>query len=106
LHEKINPENERDPSPKGVAVSFFKKKQPMTQTNVQTIPLRSFTTDQVADLLQVSVKTVHNYNTRGKRLANDLYVKLPKNGTRVQKQDLINFINQFKKNEEIHSPQG
>jgi hypothetical protein len=66
---------------------------------VKTIPLETFTPDQVADLLGVSVATVHNYHRRGKRLSNDLYIKLKKEGTRVKKTDLITFINNFTKDE-------
>lgn len=74
---------------------------------VKTIPLESFTPDQVADLLGVSVATVHNYHRRGKRLSNDLYIRLKKSGTRVKKNDLVHFMTKFNpEDEEIHIPQG
>jgi predicted transcriptional regulator len=87
-----------------VAGSFITKKQTAMHSPIiiKTIPLQSFTPDQVADLLGVSVATVHNYHRKGKRLSNDLYVKLKKEGTRVKKTDLVTFINNFNKDEEIH----
>lgn len=56
------------------------------------IPFETFTIDQVADILEKSVVTIYNYNKRGKRITNDIYIKLPKSGSRIHKSDLILFI--------------
>lgn len=56
------------------------------------IPFETFTIDQVADILEKSVVTIYNYNKRGKRITNDIYIRLEKKGSRIRKDDLILFI--------------
>lgn len=66
------------------------------QTDIQSLPLSGFTRWQVAEILGVSIATVNLYTTRGKRISNDLYIKLPKAGSRYEKHDLIAFMDKLK----------
>lgn len=63
--------------------------------NIESIPVDMFTRWQVAEMLGVSLATVNLYTTRGKRITNDLYIKLNKTGCRYRKEDLQDFINKI-----------
>lgn len=61
------------------------------------IPISSFTAVQVGELLGVSTATIYNYKKIGKRVSNDLYIKLKDTGSKILKNDIIDFINAIKK---------
>jgi predicted transcriptional regulator len=60
-------------------------------TNHISIPVTRFTRWQVAEILGVSLATVNLYTKRGKRISNDLFVKLNKSGNQYTLDDIKAF---------------
>lgn len=56
-----------------------------------SIPVTRFTRWQVAEILGVSLATVNLYTNRGKKISNDLFVKLKKSGNKYTLDDIKAF---------------
>ena len=64
----------------------------ISSKEIAEIPISSFAVDQVAEMFKCCIATVYNYSKRGKKISNDIYVKLEKeNSSRISKTALIKF---------------
>jgi predicted site-specific integrase-resolvase len=60
--------------------------------NIELSPVTAYTVRQAAELLGVSVMTIHNYIDKGKRINNDHRYFLIKEKGYIGKENLIKFI--------------
>jgi predicted transcriptional regulator len=60
--------------------------------NIEISPIQGYTVKQVADMLGVSVATVHNYITSGKRTSYDHRSYLAKESGYIKKETLVRFL--------------
>ncbi len=66
--------------------------------NTSIQPVTRFTRWQVADMLNVSLTTVNLYTSRGKKITNDLFIKLPKRSDGYYHlPDIERFLEEIKK---------
>jgi len=72
----------------------------ITAKKLSKIEISSYAADQVAEMFGKSISTVYNYVNRGKKVSNDIYVRLDRGfvhgkSTRFHKASLIKFLEQI-----------